>query len=94
LYTTVNTELKDNPNFELYVLAQYRPQITEKFKAFSQLQVSMNFNEDDHVYSLYRLRLGADLGKIQTGIGLEQTMTGPNWDYKATPGIFIRMELY
>ncbi len=94
LYSNVNAELKDDPSFEFYVLAQFRPQITDKFKAFSQLQVSMNFTQDDHAYSLYRLRLGADLGKIQTGFGLEQTAAGPNWAYNATPGVFLRMELY
>ena len=90
----LNSELKKDPNLEMYSIIQYRKPITEKFKAFSQLQISKNFTVDNHSFSLYRFRLGADLGKIQTGIGLEQTMSGKNWSYDIQPGFFVRLELY
>jgi hypothetical protein len=93
-YLTLNTELKDNPNIEFYALIQYRKQITEKLKGFSQLQISNNLVDNTHTFSFYRLRLGADLGKIQTGVGLEQTMVGEDWEYDIAPGLFLRLELY
>jgi hypothetical protein len=93
-YATLNTELKIDPNFEFYTLLQYRPQLTEKLKAFSQLQISKNFNSDNHTFSLYRLRLGLDLKKFQTGLGLEQTFAGADWGHSIAPGLFFRMELY
>lgn len=93
-YTTLNSELKSNPNYEFYALIQYRPQLSEKLKGFSQLQISNNFNSDDHVFSMYRLRVGLDLGKFQTGIGLESTFNGSDWNSNIAPGLFFRMELY
>ena len=93
-FTTVNVELKDNPNYEFYALLQFRPQLTEKLKGFSQFQISKNFNSEDHTFSLYRLRLGLDLGQFQTGLGIEQTLAGSDWDHTIAPGIFFRMELY
>jgi hypothetical protein len=93
-YFTFNVELKNDPNIELYSLLQCRPQLSPKLKGFSQFQISKNFTTDDHTFSLYRLRLGIDLGKIQTGLGLEQTMVGSEWDYNIAPGAFVRLELY
>ena len=93
-YITLNAELKDDPNLELYTLLQFRKQLSTKLKGFSQLQISKNFTTDAHVFSLYRLRIGTDFGKIQTGVGLEQTMMGEDWEYDITPGLFIRLELY
>lgn len=93
-YVVLNSELKQNPNMEFYTLIQYRPKLTEKLKGFSQLQTSTNFTADGHAFSLYRLRLGVDFGKIQTGIGLEHTMAGPEWERATGPGFFVRLELY
>ncbi len=93
-YMTVNREVKSDPNYEFYSLIQYRKPINEKLKGFSQLQISKNFQDNNHTFSLYRLRLGLDLGKFQTGIGIEQNMIGEGWDHKINAGLFVRMELY
>ena len=90
----VSSELKSNPNLELYSMIQYRRPITEKLKGFTQLQISKNFVDANHAFSLYRLRVGGDFGKIQTGIGLEQTMAGEDWNHEIAPGLFLRLELY
>ena len=94
LITYLNSELKSDPNFEFYTITQFRPQLSEKLKGFGQLQISKNFNTDIHTFSLYRLRLGADLGKIQTGLGLDQTFFGEDWESDIAPGFFVRLELY
>lgn len=93
-YLTVNTELKDNPNYEFYALLQYRKPISKKLKLFSQLQISKNFSKDTHTFSLYRFRLGPDLGKFQAGIGIEQTLVEEDWEHDISPGLFLRLELY
>ncbi len=90
----LNSELKKDPNFEFYSISQYRRKINDKLKAYGQLQFSNNFKDNAHYYSFYRLRLGVDLGKIQTGFGLEQTLIGEDWDYDIAPGLFVRLELY
>ena len=90
----LTSEFRKNPNIELYSIIQYRKKINDKLAAFSQLQFSTIFRDESHNFSFQRLRLGVDFGKFQTGLGLNQTQFGRNFDYSADPGIFLRMELY
>ena len=92
-YFIANAELKENTSMEFYSLLQYRTSLTEKLRGFSQLQTSTNFTTDAHSFSLHRLRLGLDFGKIQTGVGLENTMAGQDWDRTTNAGLFVRLEL-
>ena len=93
LFITANftSELKNNPDFEFFSLLQYRPQITEKIKGFIQGQFSLNFNSQNHIFSFQQLRLGADLGLIQTGFALNQFQFGQDWHYDIQPGFFLRL---
>lgn len=95
-FITVNltSEFKSDPNIELFSIVQYRKKITSSFTAFTQLQLSTNFISEDHSFSFQRFRVGADLGQFQAGFGLNQVQVGTGLDYTASPGIFLRMELY
>ena len=94
IFITANftSELRGNPDFELFSLIQYRPQITEKIKGFTQGQISFNFNSQSHIFSFQQLRLGVDLGLIQTGFALNQFQFGQDWLYNIQPGFFLRLE--
>jgi len=93
-FVTANftSEIIDNPDFELYSIVQYRPQITEKLKGFFQGQLSFNFNSDVHLLSFQQLRLGADLGLVQTGLAANLFQLGSDWDQDFQPGLFVRFE--
>lgn len=93
-YVVVNTELKRDPSMEAYTLLQYRKKLNKKLKGFSQFQSSTNFTNDGHTFSLHRLRLGLDFGKIQAGVGLENTLVGEDYHRTTAPGVFVRLELY
>ena len=94
VFITANftSELKKNPDFEFFSLAQYRPEITEKTKGFIQGQFSFNFNSQAHIFSFQQLRLGVDLGLIQTGFALNQFQFERDWLYNIQPGLFLRLE--
>ncbi|MBP2831094.1 hypothetical protein J8281_02740 [Aquimarina sp. U1-2] len=90
--TNFTTEVRDNPFYELYILAQYKFPIDEKISFFSQLQNSTNFNNDRHDFSFQRLRVGISWKKYQVGAGLNTFQFGDDWDFEIDPGIFVRVE--
>ena len=94
LFVTANltSELKEDPDFELFAIVQYRPKFGEKINGFFQGQFSSNFNSDVHLFSFQQLRLGADLGLVQTGVALNLFQSGPEWDDDLQPGLFLRLE--
>ena len=90
--TNVTTELRDNPFYEFYLLAQYRFPINETLDFFSQFQNSTNFNSDSHDLSFQRARVGLSWNKFQFGIGLNTYQFGENWDFESDPGFFLRLD--
>ncbi|MEM6380808.1 MAG: hypothetical protein AAF705_21700 [Bacteroidota bacterium] len=90
--TNVTTELRDNPFYEFYLLAQYRFPISKKLNFFSQFQNSTNFNNEAHSFSFQRTRVGLSLQKFQFGLGINTYQLGENGDFDNDPGLFVRLE--
>lgn len=90
--TNFTSEIKSNPDFELFSIVQYRPKLSEKVKGFFQGQFSFNFNAEEHLFSFQQFRLGTDSGLVQAGFALNQFQFGPDWDYDIQPGLFFRLE--
>ncbi|MBV6647484.1 MAG: hypothetical protein KI790_18645 [Cyclobacteriaceae bacterium] len=86
------SEFKSSPDFEFFSILQGRPKLNEKLDGFLQGQFSFNFNSDQHLLSFQYLRIGADLGMIQTGLAFNQFQFGEDWDYDIQPGLFLRLE--
>ncbi|UJH66090.1 hypothetical protein [Allomuricauda sp. SCSIO 65647] len=90
--TNLTTELRSQPFYELFLLAQYRFSMNEDLGFFSQFQNSINFNKDSHEFSFQRLRLGLNWKKYQFGLGTNTYQYGEDWDFEIDPGIFVRVE--
>ncbi|MEO1012206.1 MAG: hypothetical protein AAFX53_12925 [Bacteroidota bacterium] len=90
--TNFTTEIRDNPLYEWYLLAQYRFPINDKMGFFSQFQNSLNFNGDGHLFTFQRLRIGLSWDTLQAGLGLNTYQNGEDWDFESDPGFFIRLE--
>lgn len=88
----LTTEIRDNPFYELYFLAQYKFPINDKIGFFSQLQNSTNFTDNGHDFSFQRLRAGISWKTYQVGAGLNTFQYGEDFDFEIDPGIFIRVE--
>jgi len=85
------SELKDNPDFELFSIVQYRPRLSEKLNAFLQGQFSFNFNADEHIFSFQQFRFGVDVGTMQTGLAINHLQFGSEWEYEFQLGGFFRL---
>lgn len=90
--TNFTTELRNNPFYEFFLLAQYRFPLNEKLGFFSQFQNSINFNNKAHEFSFQRLRIGLSWKKYQFGLGTNTYQYGENWAFEIDPGLFIRLE--
>jgi hypothetical protein len=87
--------IKDKPEYELFGLAMYRPQITEDISLFTQLLfgTTMNNTLQEHVFSYQQLRIGIGVRDwFQVGIGIDQNQFGEKFDYENNIGLFIRKE--
>ncbi len=93
-FVTANftSEFRSNPDFEFFSIVQGRPKITQKLEGFLQGQFSFNFNSDQHLLSFQYVRIGADLGMVQTGVAFNQFQFGDSWEYDLQPGVFLRLE--
>ena len=86
-------EFTKKPDFEFFITTQYNPKITEKFTGYFEFQSSFNFNNEAHLFSFQKFRIGVDLKKFQTGISLDNYQFGEGWEYDFQPGMFVQLTL-
>ena len=89
---------QQRPDYELFGMAFYAPQLNEKWSFFSQLFFGTNVNHqfNRHQFSYQQLRVGLGLKDwFQFGLGLDQNMigSGEGYTYSNNIGLFIRKEL-
>ena len=91
----------NNETIEIFLFAQYRSKLTNKFRLFSQLIINTNFTFDQHNFSEQNLRIGLDYRSFKFGIGadLTQVPTFENEGFHSQKtvlnhniGLFIRKE--
>jgi len=80
----------------LLMIVQYRPIITDKVKLYSRLQVYNSFeNYDTRTYTYEQVRLGAELNKVQFGLGVTFEQYPGQFNLQnANVGFFIRKEIF
>lgn len=83
-------EFRDSLHFGFFGFIFYEPLYGRKLKGFNQLQFDLQFNKNGFFTSGQQLRLGAHVGKFQTGaaINLSQTKIHQTYNF----GLFLRRE--
>lgn len=79
-----------NGSAELMGMFEYQPEITKKIKLYSRLQVMSNIGPYHHNRSYQRARLGIQVKKLQTGIGVNVNEYGHPAKVKVNAGVFFR----
>ncbi len=82
-------------NIEVFSLVEYKPQITEKLKLYSRIQVLYNqtLSSNTHDRSYLQLRLGLDYKKFQAGFATNFDFYGSDRIFKDNFGVFLRTSL-
>ncbi len=89
-------DLVKNPKTDLLALAEFRPQISEKFRLYTRVQglYSWNTGHDFHARSYVRLRLGLNIRDIDFGLASNFDFYGPKKHYESNFGGFVLFTLF
>lgn len=93
VYALASIEINSELGYSWFSIARYRPELTEKIRLYSSLELFSTFNKSGHVASVQRMRVGLEISGYQFGVGLN--LSGFGKDYSTTdtnPGLFIRKE--
>ena len=93
IYALVSIEVSSELSYSWFSIARYTPQLLEKWKLYSSLELFSNFGEDGHVASVQRARVGLDRDGYQFGLAIN--LSGLGKDYATTdtnPGVFLRKQ--
>ncbi|MEM9982270.1 MAG: hypothetical protein AAF734_07225 [Bacteroidota bacterium] len=94
-----SVEFFDDTNIELFLFLQFRPKLSERFRLFSQLIMSSNFDFRQHHFSEQNLRFGLEYRSFQFGVGAEFTQVpsdplqegfGQHLNVNRNFGVFLR----
>lgn len=93
IYALASIEIKEELAYSWFSILRFTPRVTQKLKAYSSVELFSNFNRENHVASVQRLRLGIDISNYQTGLGIN--LSGFGNQYTSTPvnpGVFFRKQ--
>lgn len=91
IYALAAVNINDNLLYSWFSIFRYTPEINEKMKLYSSLELFSAFGEIGHLSSVQRIRLGVWMGLYQFGgaINLNESRF---IDTDINPGVFIRTQ--
>lgn len=86
-------ELSNTVSYSVFSITRYRPEISERLKLYTSLELYSNFRKADHNISFQGLRLGLEKKTVQFGLALNYYQTGNELNtLLVNPGLFVRKE--
>ena len=93
-FALASISLQSELSYSWFSIFRYTPELSEKWKAYSSLELFSAFREEGHALSVQRIRLGVDRNGYQFGFAVNFRATGRPYRLRDTnPGIFIRKQL-
>ena len=93
IYALASIELRSEWAYSWFSIVRYTPALRSTWRLYSSLELFSNFNDEGHVASVQRIRIGLDRRGYQFGLALN--LSGLGHDYSTTdanPGIFLRKQ--
>ena len=93
VYALLSIDLSSELGYSWFSILRYTPELTEKWKLYTSLELFSSFNGEGHVASVQRMRAGVDRKGYQFGAALN--LSGLGRDYSTTDfniGPFIRKQ--
>lgn len=93
IFALVSLGLASELGYSWFSIARYRPELSEKIRLYTSLELFSNFNEAGHAVSIQRIRVGLEKDAYQFGLALNLAGFGQNYgNTDHNPGVFIRKE--
>jgi hypothetical protein len=86
--------IESDPSYDIMTILQYKPEINDRFKLFTRLQMLNLFNSGGNIRSYQWLRLGLEIKGIQFGLAANIDEYGAHSSVESNFGIFIRKEIF
>ena len=90
LFGLASVGLKSKLEYSWFSILRFTPDISEKWKLYSSLELFSLFNKAGHVLSVQRIRLGVNRNNYQFGLALNLSEIGTNFTSNSNVGGFIR----
>ena len=93
-FALASISLQSELSYSWFSILRYTPELSEKWKAYSSLELFSAFREVGHALSVQRISLGVDRNGYQFGFAVNFRATGRPYRLRDTnPGLFIRKQL-
>jgi hypothetical protein len=86
--------IESNPSYDIMTILQYKPDINEKVKLFTRLQLLNLFDSGGNIRSYQWMRLGVELKGLQFGLAANLDEYGAHPSVESNFGLFIRKEIF
>lgn len=93
IYALASMEISSKLAYSWFSMLRFTPELNEKWRLYTSLELFSNFNTVGHAASVQRIRGGLDRQGYQFGLALN--LSGIGKDYGTTdtnPGIFLRKQ--
>lgn len=85
---------ESNPSYDFMTILQYKPQLNDRVKLFTRIQLLNLFDDGGNIKSYQWLRLGIEVKGIQFGLAADFDEYGPSPSIESNLGLFIRKEIF
>lgn len=93
IYALASIALQSELNYAWFSIMRFTPALGKKLKLYTSLELFSNFNQQGHLASVQRIRVGADRKGYQWGLALNLSGLGATYSTVDTnPGVFFRKQ--
>lgn len=86
------TSLEEKPSYTLITSTSYRPKLTSDLSLATQLETTNIFNNQGHVFSNERVRLGLNKNGFEAGVAADMVQTGKEGTLDYNLGAYLKKE--
>jgi hypothetical protein len=86
--------IESNPSYDIMTILQCTPDINDRVKLYTRLQMLNLFEKGGNIKSYQWFRLGLEVKGMQFGLAADLDEYGPNPSVTGNFGVFIRKEIF
>jgi hypothetical protein len=86
--------IESDPSYDMMTILQYKPDLSDKLKLYTRLQLLNLFSKEGNMKSYQWIRLGLEYKGVQFGLAVNIDELGPKPSAQSSFGVFIRKELF
>jgi hypothetical protein len=86
--------IESEPSYDIMTIIQYKPDINDRVKLFTRVQMLNLFDSGGNIKSYQWMRIGVEIKGIQFGLAANLDEYGPDPSVETNFGLFLRKEIF